>query len=89
MDIKIKPVGERIVIKPVEQKEQKTVSGIYLPDSAKKDDNSGEVVAIGKIEDVEVKIGDKVIYSPHSGTEIEMDGEKFIILEKNEILAII
>ena len=84
----IKPIGERVVVKPSET-EEKTVSGIYLPDSAKEKQNSGEIIAVGKIEDEEIKVGDKVIYSKYAGTEIEFDGEKYIILEKNDILAVI
>ncbi len=84
----IKPIGERVVVKPSET-EEKTVSGIYLPDSAKEKQNSGEIIAVGKIEDEEIKVGDKVIYSKYAGTEIEFDGEKYVILEKNDVLAVI
>ncbi len=88
MTVNIKPIGERIVVKPSEQ-ETKTSSGIYLPDSAKEKQNYGEVVAIGKIDDEELKIGDKVLYAKYGGTEIELDGEKYTILEKTDLLAII
>jgi chaperonin GroES len=84
----IKPIGERVVVKPSET-EEKTVSGIYIPDSAKEKQNSGEIVAVGKIEDEEIKVGDKVLYSKYAGTEVEFDGDKYIILEKNDILAVI
>ncbi|MEA3452721.1 MAG: co-chaperone GroES [Bacteroidota bacterium] len=83
----IKPIGERLVIKP-STAEIKTSSGIYIPDSAKEKQNHGEVIAIGKI-DEDIKIGDKVLYSNFSGTKIELEGEECIILEKNDILAII
>jgi chaperonin GroES len=86
--INIKPVGERVVVKPSES-ETKTVSGIYIPDSAKEKQNHGEIVAVGKIEDEELKVGDKVLYSKYGGTEVEFDGEKYLILEKNEVLAVI
>jgi len=87
MAINIKPIGERLVIKPTES-ETKTNSGIYIPDSAKEKQNSGEVVAIGKNEE-EIKVGDRVLYSKYAGTEVELDGEKVIILEKNDVLAVI
>lgn len=88
MAINIKPIGERLVVKSTES-ETKTVSGIYIPDSAKEKQNSGEVIAVGKIEDNEIKVGDKVLYSKFAGTEVELDGEKVIILEKNDVLAVI
>ena len=88
MTVNIKPIGERIVVKPTQQ-ETKTSSGIYLPDSAKEKQNYGEIVAIGKIEGENLKIGDKVLYTKYGGTEIELDGEKYTILEKTDLLAII
>jgi len=88
MTINIKPLGERIVVKPQEA-EEKTSSGIYLPDSSKEKQNKGEVVAIGKIEDSEIKVGDTVLYPKFSGTEIEYDDEVYIILDKSDLLAII
>jgi len=87
MKTNIKPIGERLVVKP-SISETKTSSGIYIPDSAKEKQNNGEVIAIGKIEE-EINIGDKVLYSKFSGTEIELDGEQYIILEKNDVLAVI
>lgn len=88
MAINVKPIGERLVVKQTES-ETKTNSGIYIPDSAKEKQNSGEVVAVGKIEDNEIKVGDRVLYSKFAGTEVELDGEKLIILEKNDVLAVI
>lgn len=88
MAINIKPIGERLVVKQTVS-ETKTNSGIYIPDSAKEKQNSGEVVAVGKIEDNEIKVGDRVLYSKFAGTEVELDGEKLIILEKNDVLAVI
>lgn len=88
MAINIRPIGERLVVKQTVS-ETKTNSGIYIPDSAKEKQNSGEVVAVGKIEDNEIKVGDRVLYSKFAGTEVELDGEKLIILEKNDVLAVI
>lgn len=88
MAINIKPIGERLVVKPSES-ETKTISGIYLPDNAKEKQNFGEIVAIGKIEDQELKIGQRVLYSKYAGTEIELDNENYIILELKDVLAIL
>lgn len=92
---KLTPIGDRVVIKP-EPEEQKTKSGIVLPDSAKEKPSEGTVVAVGtgRILDngtkvpVEVKIGDKVIYSKYGGSEVKIDNEDFIILAERDILAI-
>ena len=89
------PIGDRVVVKP-EPEEQKTKSGIVLPDSAKEKPQEGTVVAVGtgRILDNgqkvphEVKIGDQVIYSKYGGTEIKIDDEEFIILKQDDILAI-
>lgn len=87
MKTNIKPIGERLLVKP-SVSETKTSSGIYIPESAKEKQNTGEVISIGKIED-EINIGDKVLYSKFTGTEVELDGEQYIILEIKDILAII
>ncbi|NQT29025.1 MAG: co-chaperone GroES [Candidatus Saganbacteria bacterium] len=89
------PLGDRVVVKP-EPEEQKTKSGIVLPDSAKEKPSEGTVVAVGsgRVLDsgqrvaVEVKIGNRVIYSKYGGTEIKIDGEEYIILSERDILAI-
>ncbi len=92
----IKPLGDRVVIKVLE-KEQKTLSGIVLPDTAKEKPQEGEIVAVGtgKVLDngqrvaVEVKAGDKVIFSKYAGTEVKIDGQDYLILSERDILAII
>jgi len=89
------PLGDRVVVNP-EPEEQKTKSGIVLPDSAKEKPSEGTVVAVGsgRVLDsgqrvaVEVKIGNRVIYSKYGGTEIKIDGEEYIILSERDILAI-
>lgn len=89
------PIGDRVVIKP-QPDEQKTKSGIVLPDSAKEKPSEGTVVAVGtgRILDngqripIEVKIGDKVIYSKYGGNEVKIDNEEYIILAERDILAI-
>ena len=94
--MKIRPIGDRIVIK-VSEGDMKTASGIVLPDTAKEKPQKGEVVAVGsgKVLDngqkvaPEVKVGDKIIFSKYAGTEIELDGEKYLIMRQSDILAII
>ncbi len=93
----IKPLGSRVVIKALE-KEERTKSGILLPDTAKEKPQQGKVVAVGTgkvLENgsklaLEVKEGDTVIFSKYSGTEVKVDGEEFIILDgERDILAIV
>ena len=92
---KLTPIGDRAVVKP-EPEEVKTKSGIVLPDTAKEKPSEGTVVAVGggRILDngqkvpLEVKIGDKIIYSKYGGTEVKIDEDEFIILSERDILAI-
>ncbi|MFA6431731.1 MAG: co-chaperone GroES [Candidatus Margulisiibacteriota bacterium] len=92
---KLVPLGDRVVVKP-EPEELKTKSGIVLPDSAKEKPSEGAVVAVGtgRILDngqriaIEVKIGDRVIYSKYGGNEVKIDNEDYIILAERDILAI-
>ena len=95
--MEIKPLGDRIVIKPLEA-ESKTKGGILLPDTAKEKPQEGKVVAIGKGKTLEngttqapeVKVGDKVLYGKYSGNEITTkDGEELLIMREEDILAII
>lgn len=91
----IKPLNERVVVKPITA-EEKTKGGIVLPDTAKDKPQEGEVVAVGPgriLENgtrvpPEVKVGDRVIFSKYSGTEIKIDGEEYLILRESDILAI-
>jgi chaperonin GroES len=87
----IRPLADRVLIKPAAA-EEKTVGGIIIPDSAKEKPLKGEVVAIGngtKDEEMVVKAGDTVLYGKYAGTEIEFDGEKYLIMRQSDILAII
>ena len=88
MAINIRPIGERIVVKSLET-ETKTASGIYIPDSAKEKPNTAEVIAVSKTEEVDVKVGETVLYAKFAGTKVELEGIEYLILEKNEILAVI
>ena len=92
----IKPLGDRIVIKVIEDTEQ-TSGGIFIPDSAKEKPQKGEVVAVGagKLNDknerqpMDVKVGDKVLYAKYAGTDVKVDGVEYKILSVNDALAII
>lgn len=88
--MKIRPLGERVVIKKVE-KQETTKSGIVLPNSAKEEPKIAEVVAVGsKVEEKgEIKVGDKVIFSKFSGTDIKADGQDYIILKSIDVLAVV
>ncbi|TRZ93982.1 co-chaperone GroES [bacterium] len=95
--MEIKPLGDRIVVKPLEA-ESKTKGGILLPDTAKEKPQEGKVVAVGKgkvlengsIQAPEVKVGDKVLYGKYSGNEITTkEGEELLIMREEDILAII
>ena len=92
----LKPLGDRVVIRVLEQ-EEKTASGIFLPDTAEEKPSQGEVVAVGpgKVQDdgkrvaLDVKVGDKIIFSKYAGTEVKFEGTKYLIVSERDILAII
>jgi chaperonin GroES len=93
--MRIKPLGDRVVIKRLEA-EETTKSGIVLPGSAKEKPQEAEVVAVGpggvvdgKEIRMEVKVGDKVLFSKYAGTEVKIDGEDYSILKQDDILAIV
>ena len=87
----IKPLADRVLIKPAAA-EEKTVSGIIIPDTAKEKPLKGEVVAVGNgtnDEEMIVKVGDNVLYGKYAGTEVELDNEKYLIMRQSDVLAII
>jgi chaperonin GroES len=94
--LKLKPLGGRAIIEPIEQ-DEKTASGIYLPETAKEKPQEGKVLAVGpgeRDEDgkhikMDVEAGDKVLFAKYSGTEVKIDGKKLLILRESDILAII
>lgn len=88
--MKIKPLGNRVLVKKLEQEERKTPGGIVLPESVK-DEKAirGEVVAVGTAEKIEVKEGDKVLISAYAGTEVTVDDQKYLLVKSTDILAII
>lgn len=91
----LKPLGDRVVIRVLEQ-EEKTASGIFLPDTAKEKPSQGEIVAVGpgKVQDngsrvaLDVKVGDKIIFSKYAGTEVKYEGTEYLIVSERDILAI-
>jgi chaperonin GroES len=96
MTINLKPLGNRVVVEPVEQEEM-TAGGIVLPETAKEKPQKGKVLSIGpgdrddegKRIPMDVKAGDTVLFAKYSGTEIKMDGKKLLILRENDLLAIV
>lgn len=96
MSLSLKPLGNRVVVEPVEQEEM-TAGGIILPETAKEKPQRGKVLAAGpgdrndKGERIalDVAVGDTVLFAKYSGTEIKMDGKKLLILRENDILAIV
>ena len=91
----LKPIGERIVIKMIEEQEAKTSSGIVLPNSAKEKSEVAEVVAVSEeilndddTKDV-IKVGDKVVYSKYAGTEVTIKDEEYIVVKLDDVLAIV
>jgi len=94
-DIKVKPLADRVVVKALEESESMR-GGLYIPDTAKEKPQQGEVVAVGpgKFEDgkrveMELKVGDKVLYGKYSGTEVTVDGETYLILRESDVLAVV
>ena len=97
MSVNIKPLEDRIVVKPLDA-EQTTASGLVIPDTAKEKPQEGEVVAVGPgrfNEDgdervpMDISVGDKVIYSKYGGTEVKYGGDEFLILSARDVLAIV
>ena len=87
----LKPLSDRVVIKPTAA-EEVTMSGIIIPDSAKEKPLRGEVVAVGngsKDEEMLLKAGDQVLYGKYAGTEIEFEGEKYLIMRQSDVFAVI
>lgn len=87
----IKPLADRVLIKSAPA-EEKTIGGIIIPDAAKEKPLKGEVIAVGngtKDEEMVLKAGDTVLYGKYAGTEIELDGEKFLIMRQSDVLGIL
>ena len=94
--INIKPLADRVLVKRLEEEAEQKVGGIIIPDTAKEKPQEAEVVAVGpgKVEDgqrteLEVKVGDKVLIGKYSGTEVKIEGEEYLIMREDDILAIV
>lgn len=93
----IRPLYDRVVIKRLEEGEEKTLSGIVIPDSAKEKPQRGEVLAVGKgkrLEDgkvvpLDVQVGDKILFGKYAGSEIKIEGEECLIMREDEILGVL
>jgi chaperonin GroES len=96
MSMKIRPLYDRIVVKRIEEQEQK-VGGLYIPDSAKEKPQEGEVVAVGKgkrLEDgkvipLDVQVGDRILFGKYSGSDIKLDTDEYLIMREDEVLGIL
>jgi chaperonin GroES len=94
--MKIRPLQDRVIVKRVEE-EEKTKGGIIIPDSAKEKPMEGEVIAVGKGKilengtkvDMDVKVGDRILFSKYAGTEVKIDGVEHLIMREDDILGII
>ncbi len=95
--MKVKPLHDRVLVKPFEEEEEKTSGGIIIPDTAKEKPQKGEVVAVGDGRILDsgekvpmcVKVGDKVLYGKYAGTEVKIEGEKYLVMREDDIYAII
>jgi chaperonin GroES len=95
-ELKFKPMGDRVLVKPVEEQETKK-GGIIIPDTAKEKPQEGKIVALGtgkkdedgKVIPFEVKKGDKILFSKYGGTEVTIDNEKYLIMREDDILGVI
>jgi chaperonin GroES len=89
--MKIKPLADRVLVEPAEA-EEKTASGIIIPDTAKEKPQRGKVIAVGsgkKDEPMELKVGDEVLYGKYAGTEINYDGKDYMMMRQSDVLAVI
>lgn len=87
----VKPLADRVLVLPAPA-EEKTIGGIIIPDTAKEKPLQGKVVAVGngtKDEEMVVKVGDEVLYGKYSGTELELEGTKYLIMRQSDVLAIL
>ena len=90
-EVKIKPLADRVLVEPLAA-EQKTASGIIIPDTAKEKPQRGKVVAVGKgtkDDAMELKVGDEVLYGKYAGTEIAIEGKDYLIMRQSDVFAVI
>src|SRR6266436_8945943 len=97
VQMNIRPLYDRIVVKRLTEMEEKTSSGLFIPDSAKEKPQEGEVVAVGKgkrLEDgkvvpLDIQVGDRILFGKYSGSDIKLDGEEYLIMREDEVLGIL
>ena len=95
--VKIKPLGDRVLVEPLEEADEVVKGGILIPDSAKEKPQEGEIVAVGngKVlengtkQQLDVTVGDKVLFSKYAGTEVKLDGDEYTIMREDDILGIV
>jgi chaperonin GroES len=91
MSVNVKPLADRVLVEPAAA-EEKTASGLFIPDTAKEKPQKGKVIAVGsgkKDEPITVKVGDTVLYGKYSGTEITVEGKEYLIMRESDIFAIV
>ena len=89
-DLSVQPLGARVLIRPLIDEESRTSSGLYIPETAREKPQTGKVVAIGDEEgEIKVKVGQKVLFPKYTGTEIKLDNVDHLIMEADDILAIV
>jgi chaperonin GroES len=97
MATKVRPLADRLIVKRLEEQEQKSVGGIIIPDTAKEKPQEGKVVAVGrgkrnedgKVIPLDVKAGDRILFGKYSGSEIKIDGEDHLIMREEDVLGIV
>ena len=96
MATRVRPLQDRVIVKRVEEQEQKSAGGIIIPDTAKEKPQEGKVVAVGpgrredgKVLTVDVKVGDRILFGKYTGTEIKLDGQEHLILREEDILGVV
>ncbi len=89
--MKIEPLDDRILVTPDQAAEQKTQGGLYVPEMARERPRTARVIAVGTDEDLKsrLKEGDRVLYGKYTGDELELDGRKLLVLQRNEVLAVL
>jgi chaperonin GroES len=96
MTLKLRPLGDRVVVEPLEQ-EERTESGLYIPETAKEKPQKGQILAVGagrrdddgKRIPMDVEVGQSILFAKYGGTEVKIDGKKLLILKEGDILAIL
>jgi chaperonin GroES len=96
MAARVRPLQDRVIVRRLEEQEQRSVGGIIIPDTAKEKPQEGKVVAVGpgrredgKVLALDVKVGDRILFGKYSGTEIKLDGEEHLILREEDILGVV